>query len=147
MNRRLVAGRGDRVEQRTDAARRLAEQRDRAPQAPRGVPVAARRPLAGDPQPIDPGPPEARVERILAADGIGAVEDERRERIAVAQRVRLPEEGPVGVAVEEDALVAERLADGVDVVRRGRGPVGREAVAEDGGALRDPAPVGGLAGL
>ena len=48
----------------------------------------------------------------------------------MAERVRLGEERPVGIAVERDPPVSQRRADGVDVVGGGRGPVGAETVAE-----------------
>ena len=68
-------------------------------------------------------------QRALAAHRVGAVEDQRVESVAVTERVRLPQEGAVGVAVERDPIEPERGAHGVDVVGGRRGPIGPVAVA------------------
>ena len=114
-------------------------------QAALRVTRAGRGAVAGDLQGADAVAPQARIPGALAADGIGAVEHQRGERLAVPKRVGLREEGPVGVAVEGDAVEPQHLADLVDVVGRRGGPVGVVVIAEDPGALGDPLAVGAVA--
>ena len=63
------------------------------------------------------------------------------------ERVRLGQEGAVGVAVHLHLVVAERRSHVVDVVGGGGGPVGVEALAELLRARRHADVVGGAAAL
>ncbi len=80
-----------------------------------------------------------RVERAVVGvvGRVGGVEDQAAQRTRVADRVGLAEQGPVGVAVEEDLAEAERPADDVEVLGGFAARVAGVARAELVGALAD----------
>ncbi len=72
---------------------------------PRGTgcgPVAGDAAQARDVEGTPRGQDRLRVERVLPADRVGGVQRHRAEHLRVPRGEHLPEEGPVGVAVEID---------------------------------------------
>ena len=136
------------IEELADPDAALAELGDETVEALAGVPLAVGGPVTGDREAADRGPPGARIPAAFPAHREGAVEDERPQRVGMAEGVGLGEVGAVGVAVHLDVVVvAERRPDIVDVVGDRRGPVGIEARPELVGALAEADRVGGAADL
>ena len=72
------------------------------PRGPGRGPVAGDAAAARDVERAPRGQDRLRVERVLPADRVGGVQRHRAEHLRVPRGEHLPEEGPVGIAVEID---------------------------------------------